>query len=295
MPPLRLDGRAAVIGRSPDADWSLPDPTSQVSSRHAQIAHRDGVYMLVDTSTNGTFVNGRRLAGPHRLASGDVIGIGDYQIGVLLEAAVAGMSAAPPAPGRIAQAMRPASPTAVSLAPGAPVSGGLAALLQGAGLDRSHVPGEESAILATAGGLLRRLLTSLRAMDEERRRARAQIGAAAVPPGSNPIAAARSPEQALALMLSPPQPGVMPAAQAIDEIGKALEAHRVAVLQAMQAALGQTLARISPEAIRGRAGKAGDPSLWQAYEKAFAEDGGFVEMFASAYQRAYEAQATPGG
>ncbi|WP_156678367.1 type VI secretion system-associated FHA domain protein [Sphingomonas profundi] len=291
VPPLRLDGRGAVIGRSPDADCSLPDPTSQISSRHCQIAHRDGVYMLVDTSTNGTFVNGRRLEGPHRLVGGETIGIGAYQIGVALEAGVPGGPA--PGPVRTAQSMRAASPTAVSpaSAPPPPGTGGLAALLHGAGIDRSQVRADDTTALVAAGALLRRLVTALRAMEEDRAKARREIGAPPAPlAATNAIAAARSPEQALAAMLSPPHPGVMPALQAVDEAAAAIEAHRVAVLKAMQAALGGTLDRVSPAAIRSGAG-GGDAALWRAYEAAFAADGGFVERFAAAFQLAYEADA----
>ncbi len=63
---MRLDRHGAVIGRSPTADWSLPDPQHYISSVHCEIDFRDGVYTLVDKSTNGTFMNGgqARMAGP---------------------------------------------------------------------------------------------------------------------------------------------------------------------------------------------------------------------------------------
>ena len=79
---LRLDRHGAVIGRSPTADWSLPDPQHYISSVHCEIDYRDGGYVLVDKSTNGTFVNGdqHRLAAPHAVCGGDVIVIGHYSI-----------------------------------------------------------------------------------------------------------------------------------------------------------------------------------------------------------------------
>src|SRR5580698_5220072 len=79
---LRLDRHGAVIGRSPTADWSLPDPQHYISSVHCEIDYRDRNYVLVDKSTNGTFVNGaqQRLAGPHTIGPGDVIIIGHYSI-----------------------------------------------------------------------------------------------------------------------------------------------------------------------------------------------------------------------
>ncbi len=79
---LTLDRHGAIIGRSPHADWSLPDPKSYISSTHCEIEFRDGGYQLIDKSTNGTFVNGAsaRMPGPHTIKDGDVILIGHYQV-----------------------------------------------------------------------------------------------------------------------------------------------------------------------------------------------------------------------
>src|SRR3984957_228731 len=96
---LRLDRHGAVIGRSPTADWSLPDPQHYISSVHCEIDYRDSAYVLVDKSTNGTFVNGdqQRLAGPHTLNPGDVVVIGQYSIRADLEGAGGAQSAEPAA------------------------------------------------------------------------------------------------------------------------------------------------------------------------------------------------------
>ncbi|MET3711974.1 type VI secretion system protein ImpI/type VI secretion system protein [Sphingomonas trueperi] len=101
--PLHLDGHGALIGRSPHADWHLPDPRHHISSRHCEIGYRDGAYLLTDLSTNGTFVNdsAERLTAPHVLRDGDRIAIGDYRIVVSLPAEasagtqVAAVAAAP--------------------------------------------------------------------------------------------------------------------------------------------------------------------------------------------------------
>jgi type VI secretion system protein len=84
---LKLDRHGARIGRSPHMDWSLPDPRSYISSTHCEVEYRDGGYVLLDRSTNGTFVNGAtaRLPGPHRIADGDVILVGHYEIVARLE------------------------------------------------------------------------------------------------------------------------------------------------------------------------------------------------------------------
>ncbi|HTL49459.1 MAG TPA: type VI secretion system-associated FHA domain protein TagH [Steroidobacteraceae bacterium] len=74
------------IGRHTTNDWVLRDPDRYVSGRHAEIEHRGGVWLLRDTSTNGTFVNGSDEAlgpdRPHQLSSGDRIRIGEYEIEV---------------------------------------------------------------------------------------------------------------------------------------------------------------------------------------------------------------------
>lgn len=77
---LRLDERGAILGRSPTVTWCLPDSSSQISSRHCEISFRDGRYILTDTSTNGTLVNGQVLSAPHVLRTGDAVTIGHYQI-----------------------------------------------------------------------------------------------------------------------------------------------------------------------------------------------------------------------
>ncbi|HVM99753.1 MAG TPA: type VI secretion system-associated FHA domain protein TagH [Caulobacteraceae bacterium] len=96
---LRLDRHGAVIGRSPTADWSLPDPQHYISSVHCEIDYRDGAYVLNDKSTNGTFVNGdqARMSGPHPIASGDVIVIGHYSISAQIDGAGAAAAQSAPA------------------------------------------------------------------------------------------------------------------------------------------------------------------------------------------------------
>lgn len=50
-----------LVGRSPSVEVSVPD--QQVSSKHAELSQRDGRWVIVDNgSTNGTFIEGKRLA-----------------------------------------------------------------------------------------------------------------------------------------------------------------------------------------------------------------------------------------
>src|SRR5271156_5023250 len=59
---LRLDRHGAVIGRSPTADWSLPDPQHYISSVHCGIDYRDSAYVLVDKSVIGHYAIKAALA-----------------------------------------------------------------------------------------------------------------------------------------------------------------------------------------------------------------------------------------
>jgi S1-C subfamily serine protease len=66
------------IGRHPQCALQFdPEKDLDVSSRHAIVAREGELYLLRDLgSTNGTFVNGRRLTGDHLLATRDVIRFG---------------------------------------------------------------------------------------------------------------------------------------------------------------------------------------------------------------------------
>lgn len=78
-----------TIGRALSNDWVLPDPQRYVSSHHATIDYQSGSYYLIDTSTNGVYVNGSDVpvgAGkPQRVFNGDRLRIGDYVISVALD------------------------------------------------------------------------------------------------------------------------------------------------------------------------------------------------------------------
>lgn len=64
------------LGRAPDSTFHLDD--DYASARHAQLVQSDAhTWMLHDlNSTNGTFVNGRRVTTPVPVTIGDVIRIG---------------------------------------------------------------------------------------------------------------------------------------------------------------------------------------------------------------------------
>jgi hypothetical protein len=63
-----------LIGRSSKANLPIPDPS--VSSQHARLRYAGGNWYLQDQSSNGTFVNGKKVEAT-LLASGDQIKIGE--------------------------------------------------------------------------------------------------------------------------------------------------------------------------------------------------------------------------
>lgn len=65
-----------TIGRDIANNIVVNDP--EVSRRHARLRMQGGNYILEDLgSTNGSFVNGQRLMGPHALRAGEQIMFGD--------------------------------------------------------------------------------------------------------------------------------------------------------------------------------------------------------------------------
>ncbi|MCB8982996.1 MAG: FHA domain-containing protein [Ardenticatenaceae bacterium] len=65
-----------TIGRSPANEISITDP--EISRKHAQLIRQESGYALEDLgSTNGSFVNDRRVVGLTPLHNGDVIELGE--------------------------------------------------------------------------------------------------------------------------------------------------------------------------------------------------------------------------
>ena len=65
-----------LLGR--DAGCTVPLPAEDVSRRHARVTADGDGHLLADLgSTNGTFVNGRRIT-MHRLAAGDRVRLGPF-------------------------------------------------------------------------------------------------------------------------------------------------------------------------------------------------------------------------
>ncbi len=167
-------------------------------------------------------------------------------------------------------------------------------------------------LVAKSASLLRRLVSGLLVMVEARARAKAEMGAEATGlqlEGNNPIKFSRSPEQALAQLLNPPESGFMDAEKAVDDAYLDLQSHQIATLSAIPGALRATLERFSPGSIRRRAAKAGvlarimpslqDAALWRNYEREYVKvknesDEAFMEVFSKEFRKAYERQLREG-
>jgi len=77
---LELELSEISIGRTADHNH-VTLPRGNVSKRHARLVIRDDKLIIVDLkSTNGTFVNGRRIASPLVLQESDEVTIGDFAL-----------------------------------------------------------------------------------------------------------------------------------------------------------------------------------------------------------------------
>jgi type VI secretion system protein len=77
------------IGRGTDNEWILPDPERYLSGKHARIDFRAGSYVLVDTSSNGTYVNGAQVPlgkyHDYLLKDGDYVRLGEFELLVSID------------------------------------------------------------------------------------------------------------------------------------------------------------------------------------------------------------------
>ena len=78
-----------TIGRATDNEWILPDPERYLSGKHARVDFRAGTYVLVDTSSNGTYVNGAQVPlgkyHDYLLKDGDYVRLGEYELLVSID------------------------------------------------------------------------------------------------------------------------------------------------------------------------------------------------------------------
>ena len=76
---ISLGDRPVTVGRM--SDCSIPLNDQNVSRRHAEIVPARGAYVVRDLgSTNGTMVNGTRIAADQRLSDGDILSFGSTYV-----------------------------------------------------------------------------------------------------------------------------------------------------------------------------------------------------------------------
>jgi ABC transport system ATP-binding/permease protein len=135
---VQFGGDEITIGRQQGNTVLLPE--RNVSRRHARLLREDGILVIEDLgSYNGVHVNGDRITGRAKIKEGDLIEIGDYDLGV--EGKIEAVSSPPQvqhAPARTRPvtmppqaAPRPApQPEPPKMAPPAPGSGGATAIIR---------------------------------------------------------------------------------------------------------------------------------------------------------------------
>lgn len=119
--PIRMSGPSLTLGRGEANDVVLPDPDRFLSKTHCVIEDRGGAYVVIDLSTNGTFLNyGKqplgRVATP--INDGDVLSLGGFELMVGIGSAQVAAAADPfDIPPPLDEAPRPSAETAT---PGRP-------------------------------------------------------------------------------------------------------------------------------------------------------------------------------
>ncbi len=81
--PVQMKGGSLTMGRGPGNDLVLPDPDRMLSKSHFVIEDHNGKIVIVDFSTNGTFLNYSKVPlgrTPTTLNNGDVLSAGGYEL-----------------------------------------------------------------------------------------------------------------------------------------------------------------------------------------------------------------------
>ena len=81
--PVEMRGGSLTVGRGPANDLVLPDPDRLLSKNHCVIEDHNGKVVIMDLSTNGTFLNYSKVAlgrSPTPIHNGDVLSVGNYEL-----------------------------------------------------------------------------------------------------------------------------------------------------------------------------------------------------------------------
>ena len=246
-----FDERGGSIGRVAGNDWVLPDAQNFVSSRHAIVTARGGVFYLEDKSSNGTFINSADQAvsrsDPQPLCDGDRLFIGDYEIIVqLIPSAPAEIGArtvvgsVPPAGlGTVASSMPPAGLATVD--PLAALGREAAPAVAPPTDSATHQQFEDVARLAVQG-----LLEVLRSRTQVKNSFRLPT-TSIKPVENNPLKFAPTAEDAFHKLFVRRNPGDLDPVEAFREGFDDVTFHQTAVLAGIRAGFNALLAALHPQ------------------------------------------------
>lgn len=119
--PIPMRGPSLTVGRGDSNDLVLPDPDQLLSRNHCAIEDHNGNVVVVDLSSNGTFLNYSKIPlgrTPTPLNNGDVLSIGNYEMVVEIRsdlADVGDMIAAPASEGPASHGMADNAPDPMDL------------------------------------------------------------------------------------------------------------------------------------------------------------------------------------
>ena len=106
-----FDQPEVTIGRIQGNDIVLPK--SNISKRHARLINNNDSFVVIDSkSTNGTYINGKRIDAPYDLRVGDKIFVGDFTMEVEVQTSKAQKpgKAPPPPPLEVKEPLAPRAP-----------------------------------------------------------------------------------------------------------------------------------------------------------------------------------------
>lgn len=184
----------------------------------------------------------------------------------------------------------------------------LQAFLAGLGIDPATPITDPAALLQASGALLRELTAGLtttlqaRAVFKNELRLGMTVMRARE---NNAFKFSATVEEAIERLLLHPRPGYLPALQAAREAHEDIQAHEMAMLAGLQAALRSLLARFEPATLEQRLGaRSGLDKLlpmarrsryWELFTETYTQVAAdatedFMELFGDAFTRAYEDQ-----
>lgn len=322
------------IGRARDNDLVLTDPDHFASRHHAWIRIEDDTVYIEDTSNNGTLVNDTVELFPgqrHALADGDTLLIGECTLEVKITAddapatkdtsnlsssidaafdmsdePVAGEPASEPetsAPASAgpADAETPRAHLSESADDYESDSQAIDVFLDELQIDPTKLERDIIEIMGVAGVVLRTLTSGVMEMLKARTSVKKTFGMDTTKikgVQNNALKFSISPEESLTRMLNQ-EPGFLDPVESVQEAVHDAQAHQVAMVSGMNAAIRALLARFDPDSLEQQLDQGFTLSrkakYWDLYREQFAQiakesENDFNNLFAEEFRKTYEEQ-----